>query len=59
MKDMVAAVKDAIANGMTLDNAKKSIGLSKHAVDFGPNFPQSNAAAIERTWAELSGNIPD
>ena len=32
---------------------------SKHAGDFGPNFPQSNVAAIERTWAELSGKIPD
>lgn len=59
MKDMVAAVKDAIAKGMTLDDAKKSIDLSKHAGDFGPNFPQSNVAAIERTWAELSGKIPD
>jgi len=58
MKDLVVAVKDAIAKGMSLEDAKKSIDLSKHAANL-PNFQQSNASAIERTWAELTGKIPD
>ena len=58
MKDMVAAVKDAIAKGMSLEDAKKSIDLSKHANSF-PNFQQGSPAAIERTWMELTGKIPD
>ena len=60
MKEMVAAVKDALAKGMTLEGAKKSIDLSKHATSFpGQNFPRANASAIDRTWAELTGKISD
>lgn len=58
MKDMVAAVKDAIAKGLTPDDAKKSIDLSRHAANF-PNFTQASPSAIDRTWAELTGKIPD
>jgi glyoxylase-like metal-dependent hydrolase (beta-lactamase superfamily II) len=58
MKDMVAGVKGAIAKGATLEDAKKSINLGKHAANF-PNFAQGNAAAIDRTWAELTGTIKD
>jgi len=58
MKDMVAAVKDAIGKGMSLEDAKKSIDLSKHASSF-PNFQQGTPTAIERTWMELTGKIPD
>ncbi len=58
MKDMVAAVKEAVAKGMSLEDAKKSIDLSKHAGNFS-GFPQSNQSAIERTWAELTGKIPE
>ena len=58
MKDMVAAVRDAIGKGMSLEDAKKSIDLSKHASSF-PNFQQGTPAAIERTWMELTGKIPD
>ena len=58
MKDMVAAVKDAIAKGMSLEDAKKTIDLSKHAGSF-PNFQQGSPAAIERTWVELTGKIPE
>ena len=58
LKDMVAAVKDAIGKGMSLEDAKKSIDLSKHASSF-PNFQQGTPAAIERTWMELTGKIPD
>jgi len=58
MKDMVAAVRGAIAKGMTLDDAKKAIDLSKHSANF-PNFATGNTQAIERTWAELTGQIKD
>ncbi len=58
MKDMVAGVKDAVAKGMSLEDAKKSIDLSKHAGNF-PGFAQANLAAIERTWAEVTGKIQD
>src|SRR5713226_13017 len=64
MKDMVAAVKDAVAKGMTLDDAKKSIDLSKHAASFPvyttpQAFQQTSNSAIDRTWAEVTGKIPD
>ncbi len=58
MKDMVAGVQAAVAKGMSLEETKKSLDLSKHAANF-PGFAQSNASAIERTWAELSGKIPN
>lgn len=58
MKDMVAGVRDAIAKGMTVEQAKKSIDLSKHAASFS-NFQQGSPSAIERTWVELTGRIRD
>jgi cyclase len=58
MKDMVAAVREAIAKGETLGQAQKTIDLGKHAADF-PNFQQASLSAIARTWAELTGKIED
>ncbi len=58
LKDMVAAVKDAVAKGLTLEDAKKSINLNKYEANF-PGFAQANNAAIDRTWAEVTGKIPD
>jgi cyclase len=58
MVDMVAAVQDASAKGLTLEQAKRSIDLSKHAGNF-PNFQQGSTAAIERTWTEVTGKIKD
>jgi len=58
LRDMVAAVKEALAKGMKLEDAKKSIDLSKHAANF-PNFAQGSPSAIERTWAELTGKVQD
>ncbi len=37
LTDLVADVKDAVAKGMTLDQAQKSINLTAYAADF-PNF---------------------
>jgi glyoxylase-like metal-dependent hydrolase (beta-lactamase superfamily II) len=65
MKDMVAAVKDALGKGMSLEDAKKSIDLSKHQPAFPAyatnpqGFVGSSGLAVERTWAELTGKIPD
>jgi hypothetical protein len=60
MKEMVAAVKDAVAKGMSLEDAEKAINLSKHADSFpGQNFSRANVSAIDRTWAEVTGKIPD
>jgi len=58
MKEMVAGVKDAIAKGTSLEDAKKSLDLRKHAASF-PNFQQASPSAIERNWAELTGKIQD
>lgn len=58
MKDLVAAVRDAQAKGMSLEDAQKKIDLSKHAANFS-GFQRSNELAISRTWAELSGQIKD
>lgn len=54
-KDVVASVKDCVAKGMTLEQAQKSIDLSKHKAAF-PNFDTGgNTSAIERTWTEVTG----
>ena len=54
-KDVVASVKDCVAKGMTLEQAQKSIDLSKHKTAF-PNFDTGgNMSAIERAWTEVTG----
>jgi glyoxylase-like metal-dependent hydrolase (beta-lactamase superfamily II) len=58
MKDMVAAVKDAVGKGLTLEDARIKIDLSRHSASF-PNFPGGNRSAIDRCWAELTGQIND
>jgi len=58
MKEMVGAVRDAIAKGMTLEAARSAIDMSKHKESF-PNYETGNRQAIDRTWAELTGQIKD
>jgi cyclase len=54
-KDVVASVKDCVAKGMTLEQAQRSIDLSKYKSAF-PNFDTGgNTSAIERTWTEVTG----
>jgi cyclase len=54
-KDAVAAVKDCVAKGMTLEQAEKSIDLSKDKSAF-PNFDTGgNTSMTERTWTEITG----
>ncbi|MBI1750749.1 MAG: MBL fold metallo-hydrolase [Acidobacteria bacterium] len=65
MKEMVAAVKESIGKGMTLEEAKKAIDLSKHQAGFPAyaanpqGFVAASGSAVERTWAELTGKIRD
>jgi glyoxylase-like metal-dependent hydrolase (beta-lactamase superfamily II) len=65
MKDMVAAVKDAIGKGMNLEETSKSIDLSKHKDAFPAytgnpqGFAAASRSAVERTWTELTGKIPN
>jgi cyclase len=55
MKDVVASVRNAVSKGQTLDQAEKSIDLSKYKSAF-PNFDSGgNTSAIERTWTEITG----
>jgi glyoxylase-like metal-dependent hydrolase (beta-lactamase superfamily II) len=64
MKDMVAQVTIAVANGKSLEETKKTVNLTSHAADFP--FYKTPAAfqrpvdiAVERTWMEISGKIAD
>jgi glyoxylase-like metal-dependent hydrolase (beta-lactamase superfamily II) len=65
MLDMVTSVKDAITRGVTQEDAKKTIDLSKYAAGFPAyatnpqGFQTASGSAIDRTWAELTGKIPD
>lgn len=61
MRDVVAGVKDAVAKGMSLDNAKKSLTFPQHSSSFGANyrFAPANTAMIERAWAEVTEKIPN
>ena len=56
MRDMVAAVRDAVAKGMTLDQAKQSIDLSRYSSI--PGFAGGSPLAIERAYNEITGKTP-
>jgi len=57
LKDLVAGVKQAAASGMTVDQAVKSVDLSKYSRL--PNYEDRNAEAIQRTYDEVTGKISD
>ncbi|MGB6432340.1 MAG: MBL fold metallo-hydrolase [Candidatus Acidiferrales bacterium] len=56
MRDMVAAVRDAVSKGMTLDQAKQSIDLSRYSSI--PGFAGGSPLAIERAYNEITGKTP-
>jgi glyoxylase-like metal-dependent hydrolase (beta-lactamase superfamily II) len=58
MRDMVAGVKDAVAQSMTLEQTEAAVDLSKHKSDF-PNFDASSRAAVDRAYLEATGKITD
>jgi glyoxylase-like metal-dependent hydrolase (beta-lactamase superfamily II) len=55
MQDLVAGVKQAVAKGMTADEAVKAVDLSKYSKM--PNYDDRNGDAIRRTYAELTGKL--
>jgi len=57
VKDLVAGVKQAAAGGMTVDQAVKSVDLSKYSGL--PHYEDRNADAIRRTYDEVTGKISD
>ncbi len=64
MKDLVAGVKDAVAQGKSLEETKKAVDLSGHRSGFPAyttpaSFQRSSDSAVERAWMELSGKIVD
>jgi glyoxylase-like metal-dependent hydrolase (beta-lactamase superfamily II) len=56
MRDLVAAVRDAVGKGMTLDQAKQTIDLSRYSSI--PGFAAGNPLAIERAYNEITGKTP-
>ncbi len=58
LADAVAAVKDAVAKGQSLDDTKKSVDLTRYQADF-PNFKNGAPATIERTYLEVTGKISE
>ncbi|MGB6199814.1 MAG: MBL fold metallo-hydrolase [Candidatus Acidiferrales bacterium] len=56
MQDMVAAVRDAVTKGLTVDQAKQSIDLSRYSSI--PGFAAGNPLAIERAYNEITGKTP-
>jgi cyclase len=57
LQDLVAGVKQAAAKGMTVNEAVKTVDLSKHSNM--PNYEDRNADAIRRAYAEVTGKISD
>jgi cyclase len=59
IRDLSTGAKDAVAKGMTLDQFKQSIDLSKYEPEFPGNFAARNEMAIERAYDEASGKVKD
>jgi cyclase len=64
LKDVVAQVRAAVAQGKSLEETKKAVNLASHAPDFPvyktpAAFQRSADAAVERCWMEVSGKITD
>lgn len=57
LQDLVTGVKQAVAKGMTAEEAVKTVDLSRHSKM--PNYDDRNADAIRRTYAEVAGKISD
>jgi len=68
MSDMVAGVKSAIGSGMSAEEARAKVDLSKYSKTFAgypdtplgqQGFTNASGSAVARTYAELTGKIPD
>ena len=64
MSDVVAQVKSAVAQGMSLEETKKAVNVANHAADF-PVYKTPEAwqraadSAVERCWMEVAGKLAD
>jgi glyoxylase-like metal-dependent hydrolase (beta-lactamase superfamily II) len=58
LAEVVAAVKEAVVKGQTLDDLKKGIDLTQYQSDF-PNFKTGAPAMVERTYLEVTGKIAE
>jgi len=64
LSDLVAQVKSAAAQGMSLEETKKAVNLAGHAADFPvyktpEAFQRAANSAVERCWMEATGKIAD
>jgi glyoxylase-like metal-dependent hydrolase (beta-lactamase superfamily II) len=64
MKDMVAQVRSAVAQGKSLEETRKTVNLSSHSPDFAAYktpaaFQRAADSAVERAWMEISGKIQE
>jgi hypothetical protein len=57
VRDLSAAAKDAVAKGITADQAVQTVDLKKYGREFQPNFGAANEAAIRRAYDEASGSV--
>lgn len=57
MNDLVSGVRKAIANGLTIDQAVESVNLGKYSGL--PDYENNTPGAIQRTYLELTGQLPD
>ena len=57
LQDLIAGVKQAVAKGISAEEAVKAVDLSKHSTM--PNYDDRNADAIRRAYAEIAGKISD
>ena len=57
LTDLVAAVKQACVKGMTQEQVMKSVDLRKY--EQMSHFADRNPDAIERTYLEVTGKVPD
>lgn len=57
LTDLVAAVKQAASQGMTEEQTLKAVDLSKYAQM--PHFADRNPDAVEQTFLEVTGKVPD
>ena len=55
LQDLVTQVKQAVAKGMSTDEAVKAVDLGKYSKM--PNYDDRNADAIRRTYAEITGKL--
>jgi glyoxylase-like metal-dependent hydrolase (beta-lactamase superfamily II) len=57
LTDLVSTVRESVAKGMTQEQVMKSVDMRKY--DQMPHYADRNPDAIERTYLEVTGKVPD